>query len=39
MLTTGETESKVEFVDEKKAMVESTDVAYRFTLYTTNAVP
>ena len=39
MLVEAPTESKVEFVDAKKAMVESTDVAYRFTLYTTNGVP
>jgi len=39
MLTKAPNVSKVEFVDPKKAMVESTDVAYRFTLYTTNGVP
>lgn len=31
--------SKVEFVDPAKAMVETTDVNYRFTLYTTNPIP
>ena len=39
MLTDEATKSQVEFVDPKKSMVESTDAAYRFTLYTTNGVP